>query len=364
MKVPLTEIPVDAAMRQAAMRVLDSGRFVKGPENAAFEREFAAYLGVPHATAVNSGTAALELGLRALDLRPGQEVLLPSFSFIATAAPVLQLGARPVFVDIDPETYNLDPTDVRRKVTRRTAGILPVHLYGHPADLRPLQELAKAKDLWILEDACQAHGAEYHGRKVGTFGDVSAFSFYPSKNMTVLGDGGMVATPRKDLADRVRVLLDAGRKLGERYVHTAISGNYRLSEILAAIGRVQLTFLPGWVERRRQIAAVYTEALSDVRGTSPPVERPSCRHSFYCYTIRTRRRKALAEYLEAQGIATGHYYPLPIHRQPALPAAYRRVKLPETDKATREVLSLPIFPRLAEETARRVAGLVTGFLRR
>src|SRR3989304_5357736 len=212
MKAPLTEIPVDAAMRQAAMRVLDSGRFVQGPENAAFEREFAAYLGVPHAMAVNSGTAALELGLRALDLKPGQEVLLPSFSF-----------------------------------------------------------LAKAKDLWMLEDACQAHGAEYHGRKVGTFGDMSAFSFYPSKNMTVLGDGGMVATPRKGLADRVRVLRDAGRKLGERYIHTAISGNYRLSEILAAIGRVQLTFLSGWVERRRQLAAVYTEALSDEPGSLPRV---------------------------------------------------------------------------------------------
>jgi len=174
----------------------------------------------------------------------------------------------------------------------------------------------------------------------------------------------MVVTPRKDLADRVRGLLDAGRKLGERYVHTAISGNYRLSEILAAIGRVQLTFLPGWVERRRQIAAVYTEALSDVKGMSPPTERPSCRHSFYCYTVRTRRRDALAGHLESQGVASATYYPLPIHRQPALPAAYRRAKLLQTDRACREALSLPIFPRLTEETARKVAGMVAGFLRR
>ena len=361
MKIPLTEVYVDDAVREAALRVLDSGWFVKSQENAGLEKEFAAYVGARHAVTVSSGTAALYLALQALGVRPRDEVLVPSFSFIATVTPLLQLGAKPVFVDIDRETFNIDPDLARRKVTKRTRGMLPVHLYGHPADLGPLADLADDADLWMLEDACQAHGAQYRGRHVGTFGDAATFSFFPSKNMTVCGDGGAVVTNRVDIADRVRMLTDAGRKPGDKYLHQVVAGNYRLSELHAAIGRVQLSYLPQWIDARRRVAADYTNRLSTISGVRPPVEREGCAHSYYVYTIRARRRDKLAAHLAASGIATGLYYPTPIHRQPAVPAVYRRAKLPETDRAAREVLSLPIHPRLAAEAVRQVAEAVGAF---
>ena len=363
MNVPLSQIYVGDDTRQAIERVLRSGWFVKGRENAAFEREFASYVGTRHAVAVSSGTAALRLGLQALGLRPKDEVLVPSFSFVATVTPLLALGAKPVFVDVERDTFNLDPAQARRKVTKRTRGVIPVHLYGHAADLGPLVDLARERDLWMLEDACQAHGARYQGRHVGTFGDAAAFSFYPSKNMTVCGDGGMVVTNRADVEKRLRMLQDAGRGPGDKYVHRIVAENYRLSEIACAIGRVQLGHLPAWVEARRALARDYTDALAAVRDVVPPTERPGCTHSYYVYSIRARRRNRLAEFLKQRGIATGQYYPTPIHRQPCLPAAYHRAKLPETERAAREVLALPMYPTLGTGAAREVASAVAEFYR-
>jgi dTDP-4-amino-4,6-dideoxygalactose transaminase len=360
-KIPLSEVYVGDDTRVAVDRVLKSGWFVKGEENAAFEKEFASFVGARNAIAVSSGTAALLLALQALGLRRGDEVLVPSFSFVATVTPILVLGAKPVFVDIDPETFNMDPTEARKKVTKRTRGVLPVHLYGHPADLAPLRELAHTQGLWMLEDACQAHGARYDGGHVGTFGDVGVFSFYPSKNMTVCGDGGMVVTDRDELAGSVRMLTDAGRGPGDKYVHRVVAGNYRLSEIAAAVGRVQLRHLPGWVERRRAVARAYTSELSDLENVKAPVERKGCFHSYYVYTIRVGERDKLAQYLAGQGIATGQYYPTPIHRQPCVPAQYRKSDLPNTDRAAGEVLSLPIFPTLPLGKARVVAKTVAEY---
>ncbi len=360
-KIPLTEIYVGDDTRQAIERVLQSGWFVKGKENAAFEQEFAAYVGASHAVAVSSGTAALHLALEGLGVRPKDEVIVPSFSFVATVTPLLALGAKPVFVDIDPETFNINPDLARGRVTKNTRGIIPVHLYGHPADLDPLLELAADRDLWLLEDACQAHGARYHGRHVGTFGDAAAFSFYPSKNMTVCGDGGMVVTKRADVAERVRMLVDAGRGPGDKYVHRLPAENHRLSEIAAAIGRVQLAHLPDWVEKRRRVAHAYTEALSTVSPIEPPVERPGCVHSYYVYTIRAKRRERLAAHLAERGVATGQYYPTPIHRQPCVPAVYHRAKLPETERAAREVLSLPLHPGLGPDAVQAIARTISEF---
>ncbi len=361
MKVPLTEIYVGDDVRQAVERVFRSGQFVKGPENGAFEREFARYVRTSYAQTVSSGTAALHVALQALGLGRNDEVLVPSFSFVATATPLLALGAKPVFVDIEPETYTMDPALARKKVTKRTRGMIPVHLYGHPADLGPLAELAEERGLWMLEDACQAHGARYFGKHVGAFGDAAAFSFYPSKSMTVLGDGGMVVTNRTDLAERLRMFADAGRGPGEKYVHRVVAENFRMSEVAAAIGRVQLAHLPHWVDARRTIAKEYTERLSQVPAVSPPRERRRCVHGYYVYTIRTKLRDALAKHLGNRGIATGLYYPLPIHRQPLMPASAHRLSLPETDRAAKEVLSLPIFPSLPLETAREIAESVASF---
>lgn len=285
MKIPLSEVYVGADTRAAIDRVLKSGWFVKGTENREFEQEFASFVGGRHAIAVTSGTAALQVALGALEIGPRDEVLVPSFSFMATVSPILMMRAKPVFVDIDPETFNMDPNDARKKVTKRTRGIVPVHLYGHPADIGSLHELAESRDLWMLEDACQAHGARYNGGHVGSFGDISAFSFYPSKNMTVCGDGGMVVTNRDDLADLVRKLADAGRGPGDKYIHRIVAGNYRLSEIAAAIGRVQLRHLRKWVDLRRAVAKLYTSNLTTLDSIRTPIERDGCVHSYYVYTI-------------------------------------------------------------------------------
>jgi len=346
MNVPLTRIYVDDGMRRAVERVLSSGRFVKGEENARFEEEFARYTSVRHAVAASSGTAALHLAVEALGLRAGDEVLVPSFSFFATVSPLLRLGARPVFVDIDPHTYTIDPTDARRRSTRRTKGILPVHLYGHPSDMAPLMEFAEQQDLWVLEDACQAHGSLFNGRPVGSLGHLAAFSFYPSKNMTVCGDGGMVTTNNDEMAEKVRMLADAGRRPSEKYVHRLVGWNFRMSEMHAAIGREQLNHLDEWVSMRRRVADGYARRLAGISELSIPIEMPWARHSYYVYTVRAKRRKRLIAELHEAGIAAGIYYPTPIHRQPAVKGP--RPRLPETDRAARQVLSLPMFPEISD----------------
>jgi dTDP-4-amino-4,6-dideoxygalactose transaminase len=339
---------LEAALR----RVLRSGRYLLGPEIEAFERECAAYLGVRHAIGLASGTDALVIGLRALGIGPGDEVIVPSFTFFATAEAVSLLGAIPVFADLTPETFCIDPEGARAAIGPRTRAIVPVHLFGHPAEMDPLLALARERGLLLLEDAAQAIGATYRGRRCGGLGAAAVFSFYPSKNLGALGDGGLLATDDGEVAERARLLRNHGSPGG--YRHERIGYCSRLDELQAAALRVKLPHLDAWNEARRRVADAYRAELHGVAGLALPREAPGCRHVYHVFTIRlpADRRDAVREALAKDGIASTVYYPEPIHR--ALPYA-RAQSLPETERAAREVLSLPIWPELDRGQVARVA---------
>jgi dTDP-4-amino-4,6-dideoxygalactose transaminase len=353
--VPAAAPLIGAEERAAVMRVLDSGMLAQGPEVAAFEDEFSAHVDGRRCVAVNSGTSALLLSLLAIGIGPGDEVIVPSFSFAATANAVVLAGARPVFADIEPEQFCLNPAAVAAAVGPRTAAIMPVHLYGHPAPMAKLTAIAEANGLAIVEDAAQAHLASLHGRQVGTFGAVAAFSFYPTKNMTA-GEGGMVACADGSTARRIRMLRNQGME--RRYENEVVGYNARMSDLHAAIGRVQLRRLPCWTSDRRRIAEYLTGALqhleADGRLTVPRVAA-SARPVWHQYTIRSRERDRMVADLSARGIGAGVYYPIPIHR---LPAYSLELDLPETARAAHEVLSLPVHPALTASDVRRVADAV------
>ncbi len=357
MKYNLVEMYVDDEIRKKVIEVIDSKRYIKGPEAKDFEREFADYLGVKRAVTVSSGTTALHLIYYALGLGPGDEIIAPSHTFIATVSPAMHLGVKPVFADINEKTYCIDPEDVRRKITEKTKAIVAVHLYGHPADMKALREIADEHGLYLIEDACQAHGAEYNGQKVGNFGDATAFSFFPSKVMTVAGDGGMVAGNDGELMDKIAMLRDQGRTT--KYEHTALGFNFRMSEILAGVGRIQLKHLDEWLKRRNEIAAIYSKEL---KGSCvvPDIDG-DVRHSFYVYTVRVRDRGGLQEYLKKHDIASGIYYPIPVHLQPAIKELVTPRPLPITEKVVDEIISLPMHPFMSDEDAYFIAGKVKEF---
>lgn len=345
---------LDLTRQHAALRdellaalggVLDSSRFVLDGEGEALERELAAATGVRHAVGVASGTDALRLALTALGVGPGDEVLTPAFSFVASASAVLMVGARPVFVDIDPESYVLDPDAVARAVTARTRAVVAVHLYGHPAPMDRIQALARAHGLALVEDAAQAVGAAWDSRPVGAWGDAACLSFYPTKNLAACGDAGMVLTDRAEVAARVRRLRHHGE--GGRYRHVELGGVSRLDEMQAAVLRVKLPRLPAWTEARRRIAARYGAALAGLPGLGLPVERPRARHVWHLYTVRHPQRDALAKALADRGVGTAVHYPLPVPGQPLFDEGGAR-RWPEAGRAAREVLSLPCYPELTE----------------
>jgi dTDP-3-amino-3,4,6-trideoxy-alpha-D-glucose transaminase len=341
---------IDAALARA----LASGRYILGPEVRAFEDEFAAWQGLRHAVGVGSGTDALVLALRALDLPPGSEVVTVAHTAVATVAAVELAGLTPVLVDIDPRTYTLDPARLAAVLTPRTRALIPVHLYGQPADLDPILAFARAHGLRVVEDCAQAHGATYHGRRVGTLGDIAAFSFYPTKNLGAIGDGGLVATSDAALAERVRLLQQYGWR--ERYVSDIAGMNSRLDELQAALLRVKLRYLDAENERRRTLAALYDEWLPP--GLAPAA-MPDTTSVYHLYVVRTPRRDDLAAFLRARGIGTGVHYPVPVHRQPAYAhLSLGEGSLPETEAAAREILSLPLYPELSEEQVRAVAEAV------
>jgi dTDP-4-amino-4,6-dideoxygalactose transaminase len=332
--------------RAAALAVLTSGKLVQGEQVAAFEEEFSRSLVAgAECVAVNSGTSALHLGLIAAGIGAGDEVVVPSFTFAASANSVVMAGATPVFADIDPDSFCLDPASVEKAVTSRTRAIMPVHLYGHPADQTALNAVAERHGLQVIEDACQSHGAQVEGRPVGSLGDVAAFSFYATKNMTT-GEGGMVVCRDPEVARRVRLLRNQGME--RRYENEIAGLNNRMTEVAAAIGRVQLTRLPGWNARRREIAARYDAGLTGV--VTPPVAT-GVEHVYHQYTVRTRERDRLQEGLAAAGIDSAVYYPIPTHR---LPSYGEPVLLTETDRAATEVLSLPMRPGLTDPQVDRV----------
>jgi dTDP-4-amino-4,6-dideoxygalactose transaminase len=343
----------------ALSRVLDSGWFVLGPEVEAFERELAAALGAREAVAVGNGTDALHLSLRALGVGPGDEVVTSALSAAYTALAILQTGARPVFVDVDPRTLNLDPERVRAVLTPRTKALLPVHLYGHPAEMAPLLALADERGLALLEDACQAHGALYEGRPVGTLRGargIGALSFYPTKNLGALGDGGAVLVNDPELAARLRRLRNGGQS--DRYRHETFGVNSRLDELQAALLRVGLAHLGRWTERRRELAAFYLRELAG-SGLGLPAEQPYARAVYHLFVVRHPRRDALAASLAERGIGTLVHYPIPLHLQPAFASLGGGPgQLPAAERAAAEILSLPLYAELTDGQAAEVVGAV------
>ncbi len=352
---------IDAAIA----RVLEAGRYILGEETRAFEREFAGHIGVAHGIGVGSGSEALHLALRACKIGPGDEVITVSHTAVATVSAIDLSGATPVLVDIDPDTFTLDPRQLERAITRRAKAIIPVHLYGAPADLEPIRSVARRHNLKVIEDCAQAHGATYRGKRVGAWGDLAAFSFYPTKNLGAIGDGGLVATNDAALAERVRLLREYG--WSERYISSIRGWNSRLDELQAAILRVKLRYLDADNARRRSLAAIYDETLPI--GIQKPIESAGCEHVYHLYVIRHPERDRLAVYLRDKDIGTGIHYPLPIHLQPAYRGRlggeqhrmYDAGSLPETERAAREVLSLPMYPELTEDQVRQVAQAIRAF---
>jgi dTDP-4-amino-4,6-dideoxygalactose transaminase len=342
-RVPLSKPFINGEIRQAVLDVLDSGRFILGPQCQEFERDLARFAGRKHAVLSSSWTAGVYLLHLAMALRAGDEVIVPSHTAFPSIEPMLHCGARPAFVDID-DTYCMDPELVEAAITPRTVGILPVHLYGHPADLDRITEIARRHDLWVIEDCAQAHGALYKGRPVGSIGMAGAFSFYPSKNLTVLGDGGCVVTDDDAIADRIRMLRDHGRR--GKYTHEVAGFNLRFNEIQAAAGRVGLRHLEQLNARRRAAAARYRERLAGIVGL--PGEHEWATPVYHMFVIRTPRRDELAGFLKERGIETGIHYPVPNHLQPAITSIMRNLPaLPRTEQAVGEILSLPIHGEIA-----------------
>ncbi len=342
------KVEIDAAIA----RVLDSGWYILGREVAAFEATFAAYVGVAHGVGVGNGTDALEIALRACGVGPGDAVFTVSHTAVATVVAVERSGATPVLVDIDPATYTMDPNclqdavrDVVKTAAARPRAVIPVHLYGHPADMPAILDIARRYGLRVIEDCAQAHGAALLDRKLGAWGHIAAFSFYPTKNLAALGDGGMIVTDAPELAGQARLLRQYGWR--ERYISAIPGGNSRLDELQAAILAARLPHLDGENARRRALAAAYDRALAST-GLVLPAVRPGAVHVYHQYVVRTPHRDTLRAHLQARGVGTGIHYPAPVHLQPAYQGRLAGEPLPHTEQAAREVLSLPMFPQLTD----------------
>lgn len=365
MTIPLVDLKaqyraIKPEMDAAMQRVVDNTSFILGKEVTDFERDFAAFSGVTHCVGADSGTAALHLALLILGVQPGDEVITTTHTFIATAEVVSLIGARPVLVDIDPRTYNIDPAQIERAITPRTRVIMPVHLYGQPAEMDAILDIARRHGLKVIEDAAQAHGAEYRGRRAGSMGEVACFSFYPGKNLGAYGDAGALVTNDAGLAEQARMLRDHGRR--GKYEHQIVGYGYRLDALQAAILGVKLSHLDRWNARRREIAECYDELLTTTDLATPYVP-PHVTPVYHIYCVRApgkrdwspsgdgapSRRDALREHLKARGIETGIHYPIPLHLQPVYKdLGYKAGDFPHAEKAAEEILSLPMYPELTE----------------
>ncbi|HKN73609.1 MAG TPA: DegT/DnrJ/EryC1/StrS family aminotransferase [Candidatus Acidoferrum sp.] len=352
---------IGAEIRTAVERVLASQQFILGGDGAAFEHEIAQFCGVVHGVGVASGTDALILALRACGVQAGDEVLIPPFTFVATGSAVSALGAKPVFADIRPDTYNLDPSDLARRLTSRTRAMIAVHLYGLSCDMEPILEFARAHNLRVIEDNAQSIGASYKGRRTGSFGDAACMSFYPTKNLGACGDAGMVVTQSNKIADRLKLLRNHGQSA--KYVSNEPGWNSRLDEIQAAILRVKLRHLAEWQRARQAHAAAYTRLLLGIPGVAPPLVPEGYEHVFHQYTIRVEQRDALVRSLTERKIGSAVYYPVPLHLQPLYASlGHKAGDFPHAEHAAQEVLSLPMFPELSSEQIARVAEAVSEFV--
>ena len=370
MRVPLLDLKpqyeqIKKEVEEAVKEVLHSGYYILGPNVKALEEEMAAYCGTKYAVGVASGTDALRLSLISLGIGEGDEVITAPFTFVATTEAIVQVGAKPVFVDIEEETFNIEPAKIEEVITEKTRAIIPVHLYGQSVNIEPIMRIAKKYNLKVIEDAAQAIGAEYNLKKVGSIGNMGCLSFFPTKNLGGCGDGGMVLTNDERIAGKIKSLRTHGTK--SDYIYSVFGYNSRLDELQAAILRVKLKYLDKWIEIRRQKASLYNELFSSSpsglsKEVKIPQEAPYARHSYCVYTICTPEREKLKEYLEAKGIGTKVYYPLPLHLQRVhKDLGYREGDFPLAEKASREVLSLPIYPELERDKIELVVKEISNF---
>jgi dTDP-4-amino-4,6-dideoxygalactose transaminase len=347
---------IKAEIDRAVQRVLDSAEFVLGSEVARFEEEFAAYCGVKHGIGVNSGTSALHLALLAAGIGPGDEVLTVPFTFVATTAAIRYTGATPVFVDIDPRTLEMDPARIEARITSRTRAVVPVHLFGQPVDMDPILAVARKHGLVVIEDAAQAHGAEYRGRRAGSLGDAAAFSFYPTKNLGACGEGGMVTTDNPEYHRKIRMLRDWGAE--KKYHHRIQGFNYRMDGIQGAVLRVKLRHLERWTEARRRHAARYGALLAGT-GPAPQAVIAGVRHVYHVYAVLTPARQALVDYLRRRQIHAAVHYPCPIHLMEAhRDLGYKPGDFPACEAAAESVLSLPLYPEMTDDQVETVCAVV------
>ena len=364
MNIPMVDLVnqyhrIKKEIDRAIKDVLESGRFIMGPMVTAFEEEMASYCGVKYGIACASGTDALMMALMASGVSSGDEVITTPFTFVATAEVIALLGAKPVYVDIEPDTYLIDPDKIEEAVTSKTKAIIPVHLYGQSADMDKINTIAKKHKLVVIEDACQAVGATYKGEKVCSLGDIGCLSFFPSKNLGAFGDGGMVLTSNEALAEKLRMIRNHGSE--KRYHHTILGLNSRLDALQAAILMVKLRHLDEWNEARKDRAALYSELLKNTDVTTPVIKDTN-EHVFHQYSIRVKNRNGLQKYLEQFGIATAIHYPIPLHLQPAFQELKQKKKrFPIAEKTAEEIISLPMYPELKEEAIEFIAGKIIEF---
>jgi dTDP-4-amino-4,6-dideoxygalactose transaminase len=364
MNVPFMDLKLQyAAIKNeilpAVANVLESSQFVLGKEVTAFEEEFAAFCGAQHGVAVNTGTSALHLALLAAGIGPGDEVITVPCTFVATVAAIGYTGATPVFVDVNPITYTLDSTRIEAAITSKTKAIVPVHLYGNPADMDPIIQIARRHNLIVIEDSAQAHGAEYHGRRCGSIGDMGCFSFYPGKNLGAYGEGGLVTTNNSEFAKTIRMLRDWGAE--KKYEHVLKGFNYRMEAIQGAILRVKLKYLEQWTDARRSHAAAYAKVLSD-SGLTLPTPTPGGKHVYHVYAVLTNQRCEMIESLNSQGVQTGIHYPFPIHLLPAhADLGYTAGAFPVSERVAAQELSLPMYPEMADAHIHAVGQAVAAF---
>ncbi len=364
-KIPLLRVYQSETIERRIIEVVRGGNYILGPESKAFEKELAAYFGVKHVVLSSSWTAAVHLLHLAQGLKPGDEILVPSLTAFPSIEPMIHAGGKPVFCDID-DTYTICPEDAKKKITNRTVGILPVHLYGRPANIDAFQKLAADHGLWVIEDCAQSHGAKWKGKRAGSYGQHAAFSFYPSKNLTVYGDGGAIATGDDEIARKVTMLRNHGRK--DKYLHEKVGFNLRFNEIQAAVGREQLKVLDDLNAGRRRAADWYRRELAGVKGIAlPPADTDGTTESVYhMFVIRLDSngvREGLAKALREQGIETGVHYPVPNHLQPAMTDLYGALpSLPKTEDYVKRILSLPMFPSLMEAEVKTVASAIKAYV--
>jgi dTDP-4-amino-4,6-dideoxygalactose transaminase len=367
MSIPLVDLSrqykeLKPQIKNAVLGVFEKCNFVLGEQVKKFEDEFAYFCGSKYCIGVGSGRDALLLSLRALNIEEGDEVITVPNTFIATVFPIVEVGAKPVFVDINPDTYQIDIAALERAITKKTRAIIPVHLYGIPCEMDKILKIAKKYKLFVIEDAAQAHGSTYKGKKCGSFGDLGAFSFYPGKNLGAAGEGGAIVTNKKGLADKIRAMRDVGQT--QKYIHTYFGYNSRLDTIHAAVLLAKLTRLDAWNAKRRKVAVLYTKLLSDLPVVLPPKLTKDYKCNYHLYVIRTEERDKLMNFLKENGIFCGIHYPIPVHLQKALKKlGYRKKSFPITEKYASEILSLPMFPQMKEQEVREVSRAIHKFFR-